>query len=72
MVFLSQDDLFGETALLQGEVSRVSVTVIDDLKAIAIEPETMIKIVDRYPKFAVEMNSLIRTRKQAIKNAQGI
>ena len=72
VVFLSNGDLFGETALLQREVSQVSVTVIDDLKAIAIEPDSVIHIVQEYPKFAMEINSFIQTRKQAIHNAKGV
>ena len=72
LVFLSNGDLFGETALLQGEVSQVSVTVMDDLKAIALDPDTVLNIVERYPKFAMEINSFIETRKQAIRNAQGV
>ena len=72
VVFLSDGDLFGEIALLQGEVSQVSVTVIDDLKAIALDPDTMLNIVERYPKFAMEINSFIQTRKQAISNAKGV
>ena len=72
VVFLSNDDLFGETALLQGEISQVSITVIDDLKAIAIDPDNMLYIVERYPKFAMEINSFIQNRKQAISNAKGV
>ncbi|MDJ0774462.1 MAG: mechanosensitive ion channel family protein [Mastigocoleus sp. MO_167.B18] len=72
VVFLSTGDLFGETALLHTEVSQVSVTVIDDLKAIAIEPDSVIHIVQEYPKFAMEINSFIQTRKQAIHNAKGV
>ena len=72
VVFLSNGDLFGETALLQGEVSQVSVTVIDDLKAIALEPDTVLDIVEQYPKFAVEINSFIQTRNQAIRNSKGV
>lgn len=72
VVFLSHGDLFGETALLQREVSQVSATVIDDLKAIAIEPDSIINILDKYPKFAMEINSFIKNRKQAVDNAKGI
>ncbi|MDJ0615431.1 MAG: mechanosensitive ion channel family protein [Calothrix sp. MO_192.B10] len=72
VAFLSDGDLFGETALLQGEVSQVSVTVIDDLKAIAIEPDSIINILDQYPKFATEINSFIQTRKQAVDNAKEV
>ncbi len=72
VVLLSNGDLFGETALLQPEVSQVSVTVIDYLKAIAIEPAMVINIVQEYPKFAAEINSFIQNRKQAIDNAKGI
>ena len=64
--------IFGETALLQGEISQVSVTVIDDLKAIALDPDNMLYIVERYPKFAMEINSFIQNRKQAISNAKGV
>lgn len=72
VLFLSNGDLFGETALLQGETSHVSVTVIDDLKAIAIEPDSIINILDEYPKFAMEINSFIKIRKQAVKNARKV
>lgn len=72
VLFLSNGDLFGETALLQGETSHVSVTVIDDLKAIAIEPDSIINILDEYPKFAMEINSFIKIRKQAVKNAKKV
>lgn len=47
-------------------------TVIDDLKAIAIEPDSIINILDEYPKFAMEINSYIKTRKQAVKNARKV
>ena len=57
---------------MQGEVSQVSVTVIDDVKAIALDPDTVLNIVEQYPKFAMEINSFIQTRKQAIYNAKGI
>lgn len=58
-------------AFLQGEPSRVSVTVIDHLKAIVIEPDMIISLVHRYPKFALEINSFIQARKKAVRNARG-
>ncbi|MBV6623565.1 MAG: mechanosensitive ion channel [Rivularia sp. (in: Bacteria)] len=70
VLFLSNNDLFGETALLQGEPSQVSVTVIDDLKAIAIEPDSIVGLLEKYPKLAMEINSFIITRKQAVDNAK--
>lgn len=72
VLFLSHGNIFGETALLQGLPSQVSVTVIDDLKAIAIQADPMIKTADKYSKFALEINSFLETRKHAIDNARGV
>lgn len=47
-------------------------TIIDYLKAIAIEPDSFIDILDEYLKFAIEINSFIKIRKQAVKNAKKI
>lgn len=72
VAFLSNEDLFGETALLQEEISQISATATDDLKVISIQADILRSIINEYPKLAVEINSLIQTRKQAINNAKGI
>lgn len=68
---LSTGEFFGETVLLRGEPSPVSVTVADDLKAILIEPDAVFDLAQRYPRFALEMNRFIEERKKFARLAKG-
>jgi|SRR5919202_3642805 small-conductance mechanosensitive channel len=69
---LSGGDFFGETVLLSGEPSLVSVTVTDDLSAILIEPEAVTELVQQNPRFAREINQFIEERIKAVRLARGI
>ncbi|MCL1468769.1 mechanosensitive ion channel family protein [Argonema galeatum] len=68
---LSKGDFFGEMVLLRGEPSVASVTVIDDLKAIAIEPDTVFSLAQKNPKFSLEMNQFVEERRKAARLARG-
>ncbi|MEA5567862.1 mechanosensitive ion channel family protein [Anabaena sp. UHCC 0399] len=69
---LSSGDCFGEMSLLAGQRSLVTVTVVQDLQAIAIPTEVIIHLAEHSAKFALEINRLIEERDQAIKLVKGI
>ena len=71
VVRLGGGDFFGEMLLLQSEPSVVSVTVSDELKAIAIAPNAILALAQRNPRFALEMNQFIDSRKKAALQAKG-
>ena len=71
IVRLSQGDFFGEMVLLRRDPSLVSVTVIDDLKTLVIEPDAVIELAHQNTKFAVEMNHFIEQRRKAARLARG-
>ena len=68
---LSGGDIFGEMALLSGELSPVNVTVTEDLKVILIAPEIANRLIEKSPKFALYMNTFIQERKKAVRLAKG-
>ncbi|MFB2975375.1 mechanosensitive ion channel domain-containing protein [Microseira sp. BLCC-F43] len=71
VVRLATGDFFGEMLLLQSEPSPVSVTVVDELKAIAIAPDAILDLAQRNPRFALEMNQFIDSRKKVDRQAKG-
>jgi len=69
---LSQGDIFGEMALLPGEVSPVTGQALEDLEAIVIAPEAISSLLEGSSRFALEMNQFIEERKRIVRLAQGI
>jgi Mechanosensitive ion channel/Cyclic nucleotide-binding domain len=70
--YLSKDDIFGEMALLVGELSPVAATVIDDLQVIILDSDSANQLIESNPKFAIEMNYFIEERRKNVHLAQGI
>ncbi|MEZ2229937.1 mechanosensitive ion channel domain-containing protein [Microcoleus sp.] len=70
--YLSKDDIFGEMALLVGELSPVTATVIDDLQVIILDSYSANQLIESNPKFAIEMNYFIEERRKTVHLAQGI
>lgn len=68
---LSKDDIFGEMALLVGELSPVTATVIDDLQVIILDNYSANQLIESNPKFAIEMNYFIEERRKTVHLAQG-
>ncbi len=69
--YLSKDDIFGEMALLVGELSPVTATVIDDLQVIILDSDSANQLIESNPKFAIEMNYFIEERRKTVHLAQG-
>jgi small-conductance mechanosensitive channel len=70
--YLSKNDIFGEMALLTGELSPVAATVIDDLQMIIIDSDSANQLIESNPKFATEMNYFIEERRKTVLLAQGV
>ncbi len=70
--YLSKNDIFGEMALLNGELSPVAATVIDDLQMIIIDSDSANQLIESNPKFATEMNYFIEERRKTVLLAQGV
>jgi len=68
---LSQGDIFGEMALLPGEVSPVTGQALEDLEAIVIAPEAISFLLEGSSRFALEMNQFIEERKRIVRLAKG-
>lgn len=67
---LSSGDFFGESVLLAGQSSLVSVSVIDDLKAIVLDPDTVADLLPENPRFAKQINELIEERRKTIRRVK--
>jgi len=67
---LSGGELFGELVIWQDVPSLVTVTSLTDLQAITISYEFVIDLIQRYPKFALEMNRFIEERQRAVQLVQ--
>ncbi|EDX83233.1 transporter, MscS family [Synechococcus sp. PCC 7335] len=66
---LQAGDCFGERVLLRTEPSLVTVSVVEDLKAVRISPWMMANIAERNAKFARDINQLIDERVREVRIA---
>ncbi len=57
-------DIFGETAIFQGEVSLVTVIAKEDVEVMIIPVELVIQLIQTKPKFSREMIQLIENGKK--------
>lgn len=67
---LGPGDFFGETLLLRARTSPFSVVVLQDLKALFVERETMLAVVESNPRLAAEMNRFIEARTKLVQRSQ--
>lgn len=63
-------DFFGETLLLRTRTSPFSVVVLQDMKALFVERETMLAVVESNPRLAAEMNRFIEARTRLVQQSQ--
>ena len=63
---LERGAIFGEMAIFPREVNPVSATVVDDLTVIIISTDSLVSLIEKYPKFALAINQLIKKRKKMV------
>ena len=63
---LGRGEFFGEMAWIEGKVSPVSVTAVDDLEVLIIKEEIIQTLLDRIPRLRQEIGALIETRRKEI------
>jgi small-conductance mechanosensitive channel len=62
---LGKGEYFGEKALLSGQVSDVTVTALEDLEVLVLDRDTLTKLLDRTPRLAREIGTVMEQRRQA-------
>lgn len=67
---LIKHDCFGEMAFLGREKSPVSVIVTEDISAVKISQSTLLDLIQKHPKFALQMNQFIEDRKTIIRQVK--
>jgi len=67
---LGSGDFFGETLLLRDRPTAFSVVVLQDMKALFIERNTLLNVVENTPRLATEMNRFIEARAKLIQRVQ--
>lgn len=63
----SQGDFFGESVLMSGKTSALSVVAANDLKVIRLEPAATANLVAERPLFAKQIDELIDERRKVIR-----
>ncbi|NJN62394.1 MAG: cyclic nucleotide-binding domain-containing protein [Coleofasciculaceae cyanobacterium RL_1_1] len=63
---LKKGDFFGEMVLLPTEASLVTVSVIEDLRAIALSMSLLASLIQRNPRFAQDLNGLLSERRRTL------
>lgn len=63
---LKKGDFFGEMVLLPTEPSLVTVSVIEDLRAISLPTSLLASLIQRNPRFAQDLNGLLSERRRTL------
>jgi small-conductance mechanosensitive channel len=63
-------EFFGESSVLSGEPSEVTVTALDDLEVFVLDSETLQSVLDRTPRLAREIGSVMDVRRKAAQAAR--
>ncbi|NET10359.1 MAG: mechanosensitive ion channel, partial [Symploca sp. SIO2B6] len=69
---LVQGEVFGEMALFPGEVSPITAIAEEDTTLVIIVTEGMIKAIQNYSKFGINMTRLIEEGKRSLNAIKGI
>lgn len=69
---LSRGEGFGELALFPGDLSPITATAENDVELVVISDDEMVKALQSYPRFGVEMMRLIDEKRGSINLAKGI
>ncbi|MGV6857880.1 MAG: mechanosensitive ion channel domain-containing protein [bacterium] len=64
---LQEGDFFGMTSMVRNEPSEVTVQASEDSVVIAIDQDTTHQLLERHPKFALEMEQLVARRNREIR-----
>lgn len=72
VAYLSQEDFFGETALLPGELSLVTGIVTEDLTVLVLSCEIVAELIAGSARFAKQIYQFIEERKKQIYLTKGM
>jgi small-conductance mechanosensitive channel len=63
---LGRGEFFGEKTLVSGQLSDVTVTVLDDLEVLVLQASALHSIIDRTPHLAREIAQVMESRRNAV------
>ncbi|MDX2216681.1 MAG: mechanosensitive ion channel family protein [Oculatellaceae cyanobacterium bins.114] len=67
---LKAGEFFGEMTLFAGDVSPISVTVVEDLEVMMLSAPVVNQMIERQPSFAREISQILEIRRRAVQTAQ--
>lgn len=70
VLYLSSGEFFGETALFSGKPSQISITVVEDIQAIAVYSDAVNQMIETTPTLAREIGQIIEARRKAIEEVK--
>lgn len=65
-------EYFGESTLLSGQASEVSVTALEDLEVLVIRPEAVQALVEGIPRLGREIGNVLDVRRKAVRSARRV
>ncbi len=69
---LKAGEFFGEMTLFSGEVSPISITVVQDLEVMMLSAAIVNQMIDRQPSFAREISQILEIRRRAVQEAKQV
>ena len=69
---VGQGEYFGESTLLSGQASEVSVTALEDLEVLVIPPEAVHTLVEGIPRLGREIGNVLDVRRKAAHAARRV
>ena len=63
-------EYFGEQAIVSSQSSDISVTALEDLEVLVLDPETLNVLIDELPRLAREIGGLMDIRRKAAQSAR--
>ena len=67
---IREGEYFGEQAILRGRASDISVTALEDLQVLVLDVASLEVLLDRMPRLAREIGSLMDIRRKAAHSAR--
>ena len=69
---LNRGEGFGELALFPGDMSPITAIAEDDVELVVIRDDEMVKALQSYPRFGVEMMRLIEEKRHSVNLVKGL
>ena len=69
---VGKGEYFGEQAIVSSQSSEISVTALEDLEVLVLDPECLNVLLDEMPRLAREIGGLMDLRRKAAQSARKV